>query len=57
MIVVSEADNGIYKRILEGNLDLQSPPWPSISDSAKDLISKMLTKDPKKRITADKALG
>ncbi|KAK1416462.1 hypothetical protein QVD17_32253 [Tagetes erecta] len=56
MIVVSEGDNGILKRILEGNLDLQSPPWPSISDSAKDLISKMLTKDPKKRITADKAL-
>ncbi|KAI3516966.1 hypothetical protein L1887_16158 [Cichorium endivia] len=39
-----------------GKLDLQAPPWPSISDGAKDLISKMLTIDPKKRITAYQAL-
>ncbi|KAI3816966.1 hypothetical protein L1987_10751 [Smallanthus sonchifolius] len=56
MMVVSETENSMFKEILEGNLDLKSPPWPTISVGAKDLISKMLTKNPKKRITADKAL-
>jgi len=42
---------------LEGKLDLESAPWPSISAAAKDLIRKMLTRDPKKRITAAEALG
>ncbi|XP_076935190.1 calcium-dependent protein kinase 29-like [Bidens hawaiensis] len=51
-----ENERSIFKAILEGSLDLHSPPWPSISPSAKDLISKMLTRNPKKRITADKAL-
>lgn len=54
---VTETEKGIFEAILEGNLDLQSSPWPSISGQAKDLIRKMLTKDPKKRITAAEALG
>ncbi|ESR48493.1 calcium-dependent protein kinase 29 [Citrus sinensis] len=52
----AETEKGIFEAILEGNLDLQSSPWPSISGQAKDLIRKMLTKDPKKRITAAEAL-
>ncbi|KAJ4700600.1 putative Calcium-dependent protein kinase [Melia azedarach] len=51
-----ETEKGIFEAILEGNLDLQSSPWPSISTSAKDLIRRMLTKDPKQRITAAQAL-
>lgn len=42
---------------MEGKLDLESAPWPSISNAAKDLIKKMLTKDTKKRITAAEVLG
>jgi len=42
---------------LQGDIDFESSPWPSISDSAKDLIRKMLTQDPKKRITAAQVLG
>ena len=30
--------------------------WDDISDEAKDLISKMLVRDPKKRLTADKCI-
>ncbi|KAK1555660.1 hypothetical protein Q3G72_029660 [Acer saccharum] len=53
----AETEKGIFEAVLEGNLDLQSSPWPSISASAKDLIRKMLTRDPKRRITAAEALG
>ncbi|KAI9201295.1 hypothetical protein LWI28_021220 [Acer negundo] len=52
----AETEKGIFEAVLEGNLDLQSSPWPSISASAKDLIKKMLTRDPKRRITAAGAL-
>lgn len=53
----AETDNGIFKQILKGKVDLESEPWPSISDSAKDLIKKMLHRDPKKRITAHDVLS
>ncbi|AQK99848.1 Putative calcium-dependent protein kinase family protein [Zea mays] len=33
-------------------VDFTSDPWPRISPSAKDLVRKMLTSDPKKRISA-----
>ncbi|CAN8246267.1 unnamed protein product [Cochlearia groenlandica] len=42
--------------IMEGRVDLESNPWPSISSGARDLIEKMLKKDPKERITAAKVL-
>jgi serine/threonine protein kinase len=54
---VTETEKGIFDSILHGDMDLESDPWPSISESAKDLLRKMLTKDPKKRITAAEALG
>ena len=53
----SETEKAIFEAILEGKLDLQRPPWPSISASAKDLIKQMLTINPTKRITAAAALG
>ncbi|KAF3321165.1 calcium-dependent protein kinase 29 [Carex littledalei] len=52
----AETEKGIFDAILHGDIDLESEPWPSISESAKDLLRKMLTKDPKKRITAAEAL-
>ncbi|XP_002510594.2 calcium-dependent protein kinase 29 [Ricinus communis] len=51
-----ENEKGIFEAIIKGQLDLQSSPWPKISASAKDLIRKMLARDPKKRITAAEAL-
>ncbi|GMY12672.1 calcium-dependent protein kinase SK5-like [Fagus crenata] len=53
----AESEKGIFQLILQGKLDLQSEPWPSISDSAKDLIQKMLDRDPKKRLTAREVLS
>ncbi|KAJ8762225.1 hypothetical protein K2173_007381 [Erythroxylum novogranatense] len=52
----AETEKGIFEAILRGHLDLESSPWPEISSSAKDLIKKMLTRDPKRRITAAQAL-
>ncbi|CAA7054316.1 unnamed protein product [Microthlaspi erraticum] len=42
--------------IRQGTFDLESQPWPCVSMSAKDLIKKMLTNDPKKRISASDVL-
>ncbi|KAL9316639.1 hypothetical protein ACSQ67_017640 [Phaseolus vulgaris] len=52
----AETERGIFDSILQGHIDFESSPWPSISSSAKDLVRKMLTKDPKKRITSAQVL-
>ncbi|KAK8504833.1 hypothetical protein V6N13_056164 [Hibiscus sabdariffa] len=53
----AENDNGIFSEILGGKVDFTSNPWPSISPQAKDLVKKMLTLDPKKRLTAQEVLN
>lgn len=52
-----ETEKGIFDAILQGHIDFESKPWPSISNGAKDLVKKMLTQDPKRRITAAQVLG
>ncbi|KAM0944140.1 putative protein kinase CAMK-CDPK family [Dioscorea sansibarensis] len=52
----AENEQGIFEQILNGSLDFESDPWPSISVSAKDLVRKMLVRDPKKRLTAHEVL-
>ncbi|PHT37164.1 Calcium-dependent protein kinase 1 [Capsicum baccatum] len=51
-----ETEQGIFEQIVKGELDLVSEPWPAISESAKDLVRKMLVRDPKKRLTAHEVL-
>ncbi len=46
----------IFKMILQGNVDVKTDPWPSISAPAKDLVKKLLVMDPKKRATAKQVL-
>mmetsp|Transcript_19920 Transcript_19920/g.28025 ORF Transcript_19920/g.28025 Transcript_19920/m.28025 type:complete len:333 (-) Transcript_19920:202-1200(-) len=41
----------LYQQIKQGKYDFPDPYWQDITDSAKDLIKKMLTVDPDKRIT------
>ncbi len=43
----------IFKHIMSQPLDLKSDPWPRISDAAKNVVRKMLARDPKKRLTAE----
>ncbi|KAM7262743.1 hypothetical protein ACFE04_000426 [Oxalis oulophora] len=51
-----ETEQGIFEQVLKGDLDFVSEPWPSISDGAKDLVRRMLARDPKKRLTAHEVL-
>ncbi|KAK4491935.1 hypothetical protein RD792_002717 [Penstemon davidsonii] len=52
----AETEKGIFDAILKEEVDFDSEPWPSISNSAKDLVQKMLTKDPRRRITSAQVL-
>ncbi|KAK1409866.1 hypothetical protein QVD17_36395 [Tagetes erecta] len=52
-----ETEEGVYEQVLNGELDLESDPWPSISDSAKDLIRGMLARDVTMRMTAHEVLS
>ncbi|XP_006664026.2 calcium-dependent protein kinase 27 [Oryza brachyantha] len=48
----AETEQGIFEQVLHGTLDFESDPWPSVSEGAKDLLRKVLVRDPKKRLTA-----
>ncbi|KAL8132151.1 hypothetical protein AgCh_007879 [Apium graveolens] len=52
----AETEQDIFEEVLRGDLDFSSDPWPKISDSAKDLVRRMLVRDPKRRMTAHEAL-
>ncbi|GJP38797.1 hypothetical protein CLOM_g23207 [Closterium sp. NIES-68] len=47
-----------FERIMECHVDraLRLPPWPRISPGAKDLVRRLLTKDPRERITLQEVL-
>ncbi|XP_076940172.1 calcium-dependent protein kinase 20-like [Bidens hawaiensis] len=51
-----ETESGIFDQVLKGDLDFSSEPWPDISESAKDLVRRMLVRDPKRRLTAPEVL-
>ncbi|XP_051152566.1 calcium-dependent protein kinase 26-like isoform X2 [Andrographis paniculata] len=51
-----ESEQEIFEEILHGDVDFDSDPWPEISESAKDLVKRMLVRDPKKRLTAHQVL-
>jgi len=49
------SEKKIFKAIMEGSFTFPSPLWDKISKEAKDLITKMLTHNPDKRISAAEA--
>ncbi|CAI9773978.1 unnamed protein product [Fraxinus pennsylvanica] len=51
-----ETEQGIFEQVLHGDLDFSSDPWPSISEGAKDLVRRMLVRDPRRRLTAHEVL-
>uniref|UniRef100_A0A0P5JX96 phosphorylase kinase n=1 Tax=Daphnia magna TaxID=35525 RepID=A0A0P5JX96_9CRUS len=46
----------MLRNIMEGRYSFTSPEWDDITDAPKDLISKLLILDPKRRLTVDEAL-
>jgi len=46
----------LFEQILSGHFDFPPTYWAGVSESAKDLIRKLLNVDPKKRLTATQAL-
>ncbi|XP_044487301.1 calcium-dependent protein kinase 26-like [Mangifera indica] len=52
----AETEHEIFEEVLHGDLDFTSDPWPNISEGAKDLVRRMLVRDPKRRLTAHEVL-
>ncbi|KAL5985987.1 Calcium-dependent protein kinase 18 [Asimina triloba] len=52
-----KTEDGIFKEVLKNKPDFKKKPWPSITNSAKDFIQKLLVKDPRARLTAAQALS
>ena len=46
----------VFEKISEGRFDFHHREWKKVSDDAKDLIRRLLTVDPKKRIKCGDAL-
>lgn len=53
----AETEQGVAQAIIRSVIDFKRAPWPNVSDSAKDLVKKMLDPDPSRRLTAEEVLG
>ncbi|KAK3129737.1 hypothetical protein QOZ80_6BG0483990 [Eleusine coracana subsp. coracana] len=51
-----DSDEKIAQAILRGGINLQRDPWHKVSQSAKDLVRKMLDPNPSNRLTAKEVL-
>ena len=51
-----DTDEDIYKEVLKGEYDFPKEEWSQVSEEAKNLVKKMIEKDPTKRISALDAL-
>lgn len=53
----AETEQGVAQAIIRSVIDFRRDPWPKVSESAKDLVKRMLDPDPKHRLTAQGVLG
>eukprot|EP01023_Acetabularia_acetabulum_P051522 TRINITY_DN57042_c1_g1_i1.p1 TRINITY_DN57042_c1_g1~~TRINITY_DN57042_c1_g1_i1.p1 ORF type:complete len:367 (-),score=82.71 TRINITY_DN57042_c1_g1_i1:2148-3248(-) len=51
-----ENDAVLFQKIKSGDYDADDPIWDEVSDSAKDLVSKLLNIDSEERLTSEEAL-
>ncbi|CAA6659013.1 unnamed protein product [Spirodela intermedia] len=52
----AETEQGIARAILRGAVDFRRDPWPQVSDSARNLVKRMLDPNPLRRLTAQQVL-
>ncbi|XP_057867291.1 calcium-dependent protein kinase 17 isoform X2 [Cryptomeria japonica] len=57
VFIQPETERGIFDAILQGHIDFETAPWPSISAGAKDVVKKMLDQDIQERLTAQQVLN
>ncbi|GMP31538.1 hypothetical protein CsSME_00005708 [Camellia sinensis var. sinensis] len=53
----ARTESGIFRAVLKADPSFDEPPWPSLSSEAKDFVKRLLCKDPRKRMTAARALS
>lgn len=51
------SDKQIIQAVLAGKFHIDEPEWNDVSEEAKDLVKKLLTYDPEKRINALDAIN
>lgn len=51
-----DTEEDIFRMVLHADIDFDSHPWPLISRPAKDIVRRMLQRDPAKRPTAAQLL-
>lgn len=49
-------DDGLYEQITEGKFEFDGTEWTTVSPEAMDLVSKLMTVNPKARLTIQQAL-
>lgn len=54
---LGENDAAIFTKILKGNFDMKKGVWSSVSAACKDLIKKLLVKDPSKRLSMSEVIN
>ena len=54
---VGKNDSSVHRAINGGKFSMDDPVWDTVSDEAKDLVRRLLTLDPKERISAAECLG
>ncbi|KAK8937735.1 Calcium-dependent protein kinase 8 [Platanthera guangdongensis] len=52
----AETEQGVAQAIIRSVINFKRDPWPKVSESAKDLVKKMLDPDPKQRLSAQQVL-
>ncbi|KAL2499719.1 CDPK-related kinase 5 [Abeliophyllum distichum] len=52
----ARTESGIFRAVVKAEPTYEEQPWPTLSSEAKDFVKCLLSKDPRKRMTAAQAL-
>lgn len=53
----ARTESGIFRAVLKADPSFDEAPWPSLSPQAKDFVKRLLSKDPRRRMSASQALS